>query len=74
MNLSTENQMIAADLRQNGFEAKQIPGYNAIRVTLGKHTVYPYQVVRALENAGYEDCQYTVTNGAFGPVVRAVVA
>lgn len=70
---STENLMIAQDLKSAGFGVQVIDGYNAVRVHLGKGRGPSTQSVRwAMERAGYEDCQYTLNRAVESVYVRAI--
>ena len=71
----TENMMIAADMRQAGFGVEVMEAYSAIRVYLTrKVSAMPWQVRTAMERAGYEDCQYRLTDACGSVYLRAVVA
>lgn len=70
---TTETLMIASDLKAAGFGTQVMEGYNTVRVFLTRKLgASPWSVRRALEQAGYEDCQFTLNSAAQAVYVRAV--
>jgi hypothetical protein len=73
-NNNTENRMIAADLRAAGFKAEVQAEYGVVKAILNRRELAGYEIIQALEQAGYDECQYKI-NGACGAVfIRAIVA
>ena len=73
--MRTETLMIASDLKNAGFGIEVLEKYNAVRVYLTrKLSVLPSQIRFALDQAGYEDCQFSISNACGSVYVRAVAA
>ena len=72
--LSPETMMIASDLRNAGFRVED-SGYGKVAISLTrKMTAMCHQVERALDAAGYDECQYSLNQVSSGAVyLKAVV-
>ena len=73
-NNATENAMIANDLREAGYQTEHQAQYGAVKVSLKNRVIFSYEVDRALEDAGYDASQYSLTEACGSVFARAIVA